>query len=326
MAPRIFTAQEIAARRAAYSGPVAKFLDLGEPAERPRDYTALGVGAEHADDLLRLYFDSNVAVLWEVDNAGWAWIHAGRAIAQLRHAEAIAALINRAADEIAAGDVFDAFFDDTLPELATTGTLALAPAKAAAERHFAGERDPLAMSMLAELISTIGNANPECRDESIASLRDYVARPETTGHFCDTCITCLLEMDAEDALPEIEAAFDQGRCGIYLPETWEEIAKAFGKPGHRPDLAKSSAVRIAALKHAEEERLDIADRMSDPGFLDSLEDDDDEAGEFDGSDPYVDPDAEPLPILRSKNMRKTDPAKKKAKRKAEKKARKKSKR
>lgn len=84
-----------------------KLLTLGQDA--PLDYSNLGFGREHADELIRM---ATAPTLLNADTEFWAAVHAWRILGQLKVTDAIAPLL----DLCEQYDELDLLFDDELPK------------------------------------------------------------------------------------------------------------------------------------------------------------------------------------------------------------------
>src|SRR6266568_3085831 len=81
-----------------YASPVDKLLTYGKPdeyvVEAWPDYLALGLISEHIPELLRMVTDKELLDTdAEEDPAGWAPVHAMRALGQLRDISALEPLL-----------------------------------------------------------------------------------------------------------------------------------------------------------------------------------------------------------------------------------------
>jgi len=79
-----------------YCGPVARLFTLGHPPDYRnwRDYVALGIGQQHATELIRMALDPKLHGGSAGCAALWAAPHAWRALAQLRAEAAVRPLLS----------------------------------------------------------------------------------------------------------------------------------------------------------------------------------------------------------------------------------------
>ena len=193
------------------------------------DYRAGGIGPEHIPDLLRMVSDED---LWENDNeddpAGFAPIHAWRALGQLRAEEAIRPLIAL----LGPYDDWD-WFKEELPEvLALIGPTAIAPLAAI----LANPMRPVGIrTTVGTALGKIGRMHPDARAAAVAPITDAIAASLTSdAPLDDLCelngflISELIDLEETDALPLIARVFAADRVDESIPGDLEDVEIAFG--------------------------------------------------------------------------------------------------
>lgn len=214
-----------------YPPPVDQLLSLGEP-ERGhldwRDYRALGVSDEHVPVLLALLEDPRL---------GWAeWsegddqtpyftpLHAWRALGQLGALSAAEPLV-----QVLVRDDDDDWAASEIPRvLAMIGPTAL-PAVRDALPDAARRSEPYLAATLGAALVEISRAHPETRDEAVEVLtRQLRVWPNQTEELNAFLIWDLIELNAAEAAPVIEEAFEAGMVDESVVGDWEDVQVALG--------------------------------------------------------------------------------------------------
>ncbi|HWE36994.1 MAG TPA: hypothetical protein VG406_10545 [Isosphaeraceae bacterium] len=196
-----------------YPPPLDALLEIGDvwrsEGHGPVDYRALGVGREHVADLLRMTTDEDLATRDLRDGpAGWAPYHALHALGALRAEEAIgplAGLFRR----------FEETDDDYGMEMLADVFGAIGPAALPAlEALFddATRREhSYALNVASEAIAAIGRGDPTARSEAVATLTRLLDAAERNDPTLNGfLVSALVDLDAAEAGPTLERAFDAG--------------------------------------------------------------------------------------------------------------------
>ena len=235
----------------AYPPPVARLLELGEEHATTRwmDYLALGLGPEHAPDLVRMATDD---ALNQADDEGpetWAPMHAWRALGQLRAAEAVEPLLELA------GKLEDELF--TEPELATVfgmiGRAAIPPLA----RVLADDSQSQALHALAvHGRDEIAARDESTRDEVVPPLVSRLEKWERNSEVVNAyLVDALTEMQVLEAAPLMEQAFAAGRVDLLMRGDWEDVQEDLGLIEERPDPGERGGGLQGSI-HAMREALD----------------------------------------------------------------------
>ncbi len=186
------------------------------------DYLQFGIRPEHLPDLLAMITDESLYNGEPDSPETWASLHAWRAIGQLRVPEAIEPLVGLL-DELEDWDywneevpyVFGLIGPAALPALAT---FFLDPSHLMYARVTAGNA-----------IAVIGRMHPETRERCIAILTEGLAAyTENDPSFNALVSTMLLDLEAVEALPTIEQAYDADAADLAVMGDYEDIEIAFG--------------------------------------------------------------------------------------------------
>ncbi|MEW4569946.1 hypothetical protein AB1L88_18945 [Tautonia sp. JC769] len=212
-----------------YQPPLDQLLRLGEVelgTEGP-DYRAMGIGPEHVPELTRMATDADLFAQLDredVDEAqAWACEHALKAIAQLRAVEAVGPLL---ADYARMIDVHDFWVEELAEVMETLGPGALPDL----ERSFEDPANEHRLrSGLCESFTKIALAHPESRERVVAFLTRMLAEhPETDETLNGFIVATLLDLEATEAAPAIEAAFEANRVDISIAGDWPIVRYELG--------------------------------------------------------------------------------------------------
>jgi len=208
-----------------YPPPLDRLLKLGaEPARRRvwPDYRHLGLLERHVPALVRMATDPALHSAEERDPAGWAPVHAWRALAQLgapEAAEPLLALLEREIENLWAFEELPAVLGMIGPPALPGATLLLFDEEKAEPVRVAAMR----------AIANVGLEHPERRDEAVALLAKQLEdHAHQEPEFNALLVAELLELEAKEAAPAIEAAFAAGRVDVRVQGDWEDVQIALG--------------------------------------------------------------------------------------------------
>ncbi len=235
-----------------YPPPVDRLLTLGaEPARRRTwpDYLTLGLEERHVPALIRMAVDPALHQAPERDRAAWAPVHAWRALGQLRAsaaAEPLLALLEQRMDSDWAYDELPLVLGMIGPAVLPSATLML----------FDEEREEPVRVMAATVIAGVGLEYPERVDEAAAVLKTQLQDWATQSRWLNAnLIAGLVELQAADAAPLMEAAYAAGAVDLDVWGDWEDVQVDLGlleerttpPPGYRAaDTGAQRAARRAA--------------------------------------------------------------------------------
>lgn len=208
-----------------YLPPVDRLLKLGaEPARRRTwpDYRNLRLEDHHVPDLVRMATDPALHAAEEKSAAGWAPIHAWRALGQLRAsaaAEPLLALLQREQDNL--------WVFEELP--AVLGMIGPAALPGATLLLFDESRDEPLRAAAAGIILNVAHEHPERRDEAAGILAKQLEdwrdqSPQLNAYL----VSYLVELNDTAAAPVMEAAFAAGRVDVTVAGDWEDVQVDLG--------------------------------------------------------------------------------------------------
>ena len=219
-----------------YAPPVDQLLTLGKcSVDRDwLDYPALGLSLADVPELIRMAGDMALHTKDLEQPAVWAPTHAMRALGQLRAAIAADPLVDLLplADELD-----DDYITEDAPEfLALIGAPAIAPLSTLLDNRSESWRARLAA---AESLGRIGQENPDAREECIAVLtrllREFRKNEDEVNAFLidSFLIDSLVELDAVEAAPLIQSAFEAGCVDETIRGDWEDVQVDLGLKAKR---------------------------------------------------------------------------------------------
>jgi hypothetical protein len=210
----------------AYAPPLDKLFALGNAWEMRRwpDYLVLGFGPEHVPDLIQMALDPQLNEALSDSTEVWAPAHAWRTLAQLHAAEAAAPLtvlfqrIHDNDDEFVTSDLPEAF-----------GILGPAAIPVLAEYMASSRHGLFARCAAASSLREIGERHTEARQTVVEALAAQLGRadgwaPELNGFVAADLIT----LEAIEAAPALQAAFDSNRIETGIAGDWEDVQIALG--------------------------------------------------------------------------------------------------
>lgn len=207
-----------------YHEPVSRLLALEAepgPPEHWADYLAMGFTSADVPELIRLMQE---AAAWNEDTTEeWGPVHAWRTLGQLRAVEAVPPLV-----ALLARDMSDWIAEEVPDALVMMGPPALPPLREALS-GLARKDNAWIAGLVANAIQRIGVQWPDARDEAVSILAGQFGSwadqdPELNG----VLVAELLDLDAADAAPEMEAAFAAGAVDETVGGDWEDVQVAMG--------------------------------------------------------------------------------------------------
>lgn len=198
------------------------------------EYRALGIEQKDVPALIRILADRRYDTAFMP--AAWAPLHAWRALGELRAVEAVEPMVA----------LFDRYDDDdwVLEDVPRALALIGAPAIPALARHMA-ERKHIVWSRIAaaDALREIARQYPDVRAECVAILAGQLG--EFAGDdagFNGLLIHDLLELQAVESAPVIEAAYAAERVELEINGDWEDVQVELGllparitrRPRYRP--------------------------------------------------------------------------------------------
>lgn len=206
---------------------MAQLLELGEEKVRQHpwpDYLALGLTREHAPELVRLLTDPAVQDYREGSAKGfWPPIHAWRALGQLQAEEALQPLVKLLQDTAD----YDDWRISELPQvLGMIGPAAISPALRMAAREDLDEYTRYsAMNVLTQVATRWPDARDQCVEVLTAFLRNW---RDQEPEFNAAVIAELVDMNATEAAPLMNAAFEADAVDISMNGDWEDVQVELG--------------------------------------------------------------------------------------------------
>ena len=229
--------------RYGYHMPVARLLALGEPGEDSPDrwVTAgeLGIEREHVPEVIRVLLDERWNAQGEDATEMYAGIHAWRVLGDLRADEAIPALI-----EVLARS--DEEWDDWATEEIPIALGMIGPAAIPTLEQYlqgcSGER--YSCSDVAQALVEIAERHHETRDRIVRILTSKLERHSEQAPWLNgELVAYLLDLEAIEAAPLMEAAFAAGDVDLSIAGDWEDVAIELGllteRSTLRPDLFRA---------------------------------------------------------------------------------------
>ncbi len=212
--------------KTSYQPPVDKLLTYGEsnlmtPDEWP-DYRELGIGPEHIPDLIRMATDEELNEADSESREVWAPLHAWRALGQLRAVEAVEPLLG----------LFDRLeYDDWVIEELPDVFGMIGPAALPVLAEYIADLSHTDSSRISAIagIKNIGKRWPDAKSESIGLLEERLKRfeenePDVNGFL----VLALVELEAREATPVIERAFDEGYVDPIVMGDWDDVQVELG--------------------------------------------------------------------------------------------------
>ncbi|MFL5803904.1 MAG: hypothetical protein ACJ8CR_19445 [Roseiflexaceae bacterium] len=225
-----------------YPPPLDELLRLGNPqteADIPQRIAALGLIQAHVPDLLRMARDRALNTAQSDSDEIWAPAHALTALEQLDISAVVPELISLF-------DVDDEWSREQLVDLlSAAGPGALEPLGRYIQDHTRWVYGRLAAI---EALGDLVDLHPDLRDQALAILSDAMERaadnaPDVNGFLLGQ----LLDLDAVEALPVIQRAFEADAVDETIAGDWGEVLAALGQmPDLNDPLVERSRVRREA--------------------------------------------------------------------------------
>lgn len=233
-----------------YQPPIDQLLAYGRPGVTSPDQwinyiDELGLTAEHIPELVRLASDQE---LDEDEVEIYAYIHAYRALGQLKADSAIEPLIKLLGDEA------NEWFLEELPKVfAMIGPKCIAPLAAYLTSQEPGK---WSKTSAARGLEEIAKAHPAYRDECVQHLSDALACHSQQPAPLNGCLVAnLLKLKATEAVPVIEQAYREGPMDETICGTWARVQIELG-------LATESDFTPEELQHELPELLKAIQRVT----------------------------------------------------------------
>lgn len=211
------------------SEPVQELFLLGEDVARGKkwpNYLAYGITSEHIPELL--WVIRQIQSFWYDDqyddDQGFTPVHAWRVLGQLKAKKAINSLIFL----IHQNEELDAdWIGEEIPVvMGMIGPECIPALKAYLNSP---EKNLWASITVAHCLEKVGNQNPESRDDCVAvlqhALEGFLENDETLNAFL---ISFLTDLDAVEAVPLVERAFQSGNVDISVMGDFEDFQIELG--------------------------------------------------------------------------------------------------
>jgi hypothetical protein len=240
---------------------VDRLLKLGaEPARRRTwpDYRTLGLEDRHVPALIRMATDPALHAAEERDPAGWAPVHAWRALAQLGAPAAAEPLLKLLSERMES----DWVYDEVPLVLGLIGPSALHAATLLLFDE--GGEDPLRIAA-AGVITRVGLEHPDRADEAGAVLAKQLEDWRHQSRWLNAnLIAGLAQLGGTEAAPLMEAAFAAGSVDLDVYGDWEDVQidlgllterttppPGFAGPGARGAVTPRSSAKARQRRKAE---------------------------------------------------------------------------
>lgn len=211
-----------------FSEPVAKLLEIGEPewSKNWLDYREYGVTSDDIPELIKMATDKQLHWAESESDEVWGPVHAWRALGGLRAEAAVNPLLNLFQD-MEGDDYFSIDMPEVFARIGPAALPALAVYLSYPYRYY------MARGFAGECIEAIGLRYPETREQCIqylqAALEDFEENDPTLNGFL---VSCLVGLDAESAMPLIQAAYESDTVDetvIDFPYVLAKIGKKLQK-------------------------------------------------------------------------------------------------
>lgn len=241
-----------------YLPPVDQLLALGEIRfpDKGRDYRGLGITEEHVGALAEVLEDERLQ--WEAWRKGddparfWAPAHAWRALGQLGVAaspavEPLIRLLLRSLDS-------DWVSEEIPRVLGLIGPSALPAVRAALPTAAAVKDEPMGSARLGSVLVHMVRAHPEVREEAVTMVMDQLrAWPDQNEAVNGFLISDLIDLQAVEAAPLMQAAFEADAVDESIAGDWEDVQVEMGllserttsAPQFYPAFAREPAPELA---------------------------------------------------------------------------------
>jgi hypothetical protein len=192
------------------------------------DYVGdLGLSSEHVSALVEIARGQTALVDYPADDAGWAPVHAWRALGQLRAVEAVEPLLSMLTVLTDTGDEYHAY------DFPVVFGMIGPPAIAGLAAYVRNAENPLyARVNAADGMCNVGVRHPEARGEALGPLVEQLGRYAENGYELNGfLIGQLNRLKAVEAAELIERAFASNRVDEDICGYWGGIRDNLGVPG-----------------------------------------------------------------------------------------------
>lgn len=211
-----------------YQPPVSALLTIGRPGDKTfadwPDYIALhGFTSDHIPELSRLVTDQTYMEPEYDERAEvYAFIHAIRALGQLRDAAALPVLLQIAETEMDS----DWIWEQIPYAIALIGPSAIPQLAASLGRT---KNQAITGLTVVDCIEKMTEVHPEAREECIAVLTDRLAQAaDNDAGVNANIISTLADFKALDSLSVIEQAFATDNVDLMVMGDWDDVQVEFG--------------------------------------------------------------------------------------------------
>jgi hypothetical protein len=217
-----------------YGPPVGRLFQMGKvewgvewEGSAPDYVRDLGLASEHVPALIEIALRQADLDDFPADDAGWAPVHAWRALAQLRAVEAVEPLLTLQHTLDKSGDEFH--FYDFPVVFGMIGPPAI-PALAA---YLHNPENPLYPRVnVGEGLCNVGLRYPEARSEALAPLGEQLAHFEENDYELNGFLVVdLTRLKAVEAAETIERAFAANRVADDISGSWGTVRQELGVAG-----------------------------------------------------------------------------------------------
>jgi len=216
-----------------YSAPLDKLLTLGEPrfGKSWKDYSLLGLTAEHIAELIRMATDPALNKSNSRSMEVWAPMHAWRALGQLRASVALEPLLGMLDSEFVKDD--DWVFEDFPRVLALLGAEGIPRLRAYLSDQIHGS---LSRVIVAGALAEMSEEYPETREQCVAILGGQLdAAARNSKELNSFLISDLIDLEAVEAAPAMERAFAAGLVDETVCGDWEHVQYDLGLGAEPPE-------------------------------------------------------------------------------------------
>ncbi|MBN2365282.1 MAG: hypothetical protein EH225_04595 [Calditrichaeota bacterium] len=181
------------------------------------DYLKMGLSEEDIPDLIHLATDMELLLQEEDEPEVWGPVHAWRALGQLKAQEAVEPLLNLFHVE----ESVDWIFSEIPMVISLIGPTVIPVLKKHVQRTYPVDR--IIVSIL-ECLFHIARDHPDKEKEIIDFYLSMLKSFETqTPYLNSFLIWFLIDLDARDAIPVMEQAFEAGIVDETIVGDWEEV-------------------------------------------------------------------------------------------------------
>jgi hypothetical protein len=207
------------------------------------DYRQFNLGLEHVPDLILLATDLSLLTNSdENDSCGWGPVHAWRALAQLRAAEAIDPLLN----------LFHALPDNdwVIEEMPDVFALIGPSAFMSLAAYLADQTRPTyARLVAATSLMQMALLAPEIRDRSVAALTEQLQNYKTNSPGVNSVLIAnLVELQAVEHSALIHRVFVESKVDRFIVGDWRDVRLLLAHNGRVTTRCDASALTASIKK------------------------------------------------------------------------------